>query len=176
MTDDKSRPAPPPIMPYGAPITLDEAKRVAAAAEAEARRNGWSMAIAIAEPSGALVYFQKMTTPSTARPASRRRRRRPPRCSAADKGVHRRARRRPPVLPDIRRLIGRPRRPAAGGRQQAYRRHRRERRRRPPGRYRRAGRRRRDQVARLDAGARGHQAVALCCAIDVEPTALRLRQ
>ena len=32
----------------------------AAAAEAEARKNGWAMAIAIAEPSGALVYFLKM--------------------------------------------------------------------------------------------------------------------
>jgi uncharacterized protein GlcG (DUF336 family) len=33
---------------------------VAAAAEAEAGRNGWPMAIAIAEPTGALVYFLKM--------------------------------------------------------------------------------------------------------------------
>jgi uncharacterized protein GlcG (DUF336 family) len=42
------------------PITLDQAKQVAAAAEAEARKNNWAMAIAIAEPSGALVYFLKM--------------------------------------------------------------------------------------------------------------------
>jgi uncharacterized protein GlcG (DUF336 family) len=53
-------PAPPPTLPHGAPITLEQAKRAAAAAEAEARMNGWAMAIAIAEPSGALVYFQKM--------------------------------------------------------------------------------------------------------------------
>ena len=53
-------PAPPPPIPHGMPITLDQAKRVAAAAEAEARNNGWPMAIAVAEPTGALVYFAKM--------------------------------------------------------------------------------------------------------------------
>ena len=53
-------PAPPPPIPHGTPITLEHAKRVADAAEAEARRNGWPMAIAIAEPTGALVYFAKM--------------------------------------------------------------------------------------------------------------------
>jgi len=42
------------------PISLERAKRVAAAAEAEAKKNGWPMAIAIAEPTGALVYFLKM--------------------------------------------------------------------------------------------------------------------
>lgn len=42
------------------PITLELAKQVAAAAEAEAHRQGWPMAIAIAEPSGALIYFLKM--------------------------------------------------------------------------------------------------------------------
>jgi uncharacterized protein GlcG (DUF336 family) len=53
-------PAPPPALPHGAPITLEQARRAATAAEAEARRNGWNMAIAIAELSGALVYFLKM--------------------------------------------------------------------------------------------------------------------
>jgi glc operon protein GlcG len=53
-------PAPPPALPHGVPITLEQAKRAAAAAEAEARKNGWAMAIAVAETSGALVYFQKM--------------------------------------------------------------------------------------------------------------------
>jgi uncharacterized protein GlcG (DUF336 family) len=42
------------------PITLEQAKRAAAAAEAEAKKNNWTMAIAIAEPSGALVFFEKM--------------------------------------------------------------------------------------------------------------------
>jgi uncharacterized protein GlcG (DUF336 family) len=54
------QPAPPPPIPHGAPITLELAKRVAAAAEAEAGKNGWPMAIAIAELTGALVYFLKM--------------------------------------------------------------------------------------------------------------------
>jgi uncharacterized protein GlcG (DUF336 family) len=42
------------------PISLELAKRIAAAAEAEAKKNGWPMAIAIAEPTGVLVYFLKM--------------------------------------------------------------------------------------------------------------------
>lgn len=58
--DQVPPPAPPPPTPHGVPITLDLAKRVAAEAEAEARKNGWPMAIAIAEPTGALVYFLKM--------------------------------------------------------------------------------------------------------------------
>src|SRR5262245_47734559 len=60
MAADKPLPAPPPAIPHGMPITLEQAKRVAAAAEAEASRNGWPMAIAIAELSGAMVYFAKM--------------------------------------------------------------------------------------------------------------------
>jgi uncharacterized protein GlcG (DUF336 family) len=60
MADQKTSPAPPPTPPHGMPITLEQAKRAVAAAEAEANKNGWMMAIAIAEPSGALVYFQKM--------------------------------------------------------------------------------------------------------------------
>jgi len=51
-------PAPPP--PLGAPITLEQAKKVALAAEAEAKKNNWTYAVAIVEPSGALVYFQRM--------------------------------------------------------------------------------------------------------------------
>jgi glc operon protein GlcG len=53
-------PAPPPPIPHGLPIALELAKRVASAAEAEAKKHGWPMAIAIAEPTGALVYFLKM--------------------------------------------------------------------------------------------------------------------
>jgi len=49
--------APPP---YGTPITLDMAKKAAAAAEAEAKKNGWKMAIVVVEPSGAMVYMAKM--------------------------------------------------------------------------------------------------------------------
>ena len=47
-------------LPYGAPISLDNAKRLAAGAAAEARKNNWGMAIAITDPNGSLVYFEKL--------------------------------------------------------------------------------------------------------------------
>src|SRR5450631_1991375 len=46
--------------PYGAAISLENAKRVAAPALAEAAKNNWSMAVAIVDPSGNLVYYEKM--------------------------------------------------------------------------------------------------------------------
>ncbi len=46
--------------PYGAPITGENAKKVAAAALAEARKNNWNMAAAVVDPSGDLVYFEKL--------------------------------------------------------------------------------------------------------------------
>ena len=45
---------------YGPTITADQAKSVAAAAVAEARKNQWTMAVAIVDPAGDLVYFEKM--------------------------------------------------------------------------------------------------------------------
>ncbi len=45
---------------YGPPISLEVAKKVAAAALAEARKNNWTMAVAIVDPGGYLVYFEKM--------------------------------------------------------------------------------------------------------------------
>jgi uncharacterized protein GlcG (DUF336 family) len=45
--------------PYGAPIALAPAMKAAAGAAAEARKNNWAMAIAIVDPAGDLVYFQK---------------------------------------------------------------------------------------------------------------------
>jgi len=54
-------PPPPPVYPpYGAPLTLAQAKVVAAAAEAEARKAGWTMVITIVEPNGAEVLTLKM--------------------------------------------------------------------------------------------------------------------
>lgn len=52
-------PAPPQI-PYGMSIGTEEAKRVAAGAVAEARRNTWNMAVAVVDPAGYLVYFERM--------------------------------------------------------------------------------------------------------------------
>jgi uncharacterized protein GlcG (DUF336 family) len=45
---------------YGAPIGGEDAKKAAAAALAEARANGWSMAAAVVDTGGHLVYFEKM--------------------------------------------------------------------------------------------------------------------
>src|SRR4029077_5022080 len=50
---------PPPPPAYGAPITLEQAKAAAAAAEAEMRTNGWNMVIAVVGPSGNTIYLQK---------------------------------------------------------------------------------------------------------------------
>jgi uncharacterized protein GlcG (DUF336 family) len=52
--------APPPAIPYGMPIGLESARKAAAAATAEARKNNWTMAVAIVDPAGLLVYFEKM--------------------------------------------------------------------------------------------------------------------
>jgi uncharacterized protein GlcG (DUF336 family) len=52
--------APAPLPGYGAPVTLERAKRLIAAAEAEAKKHDYLMAFAIVEPSGALVAFERM--------------------------------------------------------------------------------------------------------------------
>jgi glc operon protein GlcG len=46
--------------PYGPSISLENAKKVAAPALAEAAKNNWAMAVAIVDPSGNLVYYEKM--------------------------------------------------------------------------------------------------------------------
>jgi uncharacterized protein GlcG (DUF336 family) len=46
--------------PYGPPISLENAKKAAAPALAEAAKNNWAMAVAIVDPAGNLVYFEKM--------------------------------------------------------------------------------------------------------------------
>jgi glc operon protein GlcG len=46
-------------------ITLEAAKKMAAAGETEARKNGWSVAIAIVDVSGGLIVFQKMDDTQT---------------------------------------------------------------------------------------------------------------
>jgi len=45
--------------PYGPPITLDQAKRAMAAAELEAAKNAWQVAITILDSGGNLVMFHK---------------------------------------------------------------------------------------------------------------------
>jgi uncharacterized protein GlcG (DUF336 family) len=46
--------------PYGPPITLDDAKRAMAAAELEAAKNFWQVAITILDSGGNLVMFHKI--------------------------------------------------------------------------------------------------------------------
>src|SRR5262245_11946732 len=41
-------------------ITLEAAKKMAAAGEAEARKNGWNVAIAVVDISGGLILFHKL--------------------------------------------------------------------------------------------------------------------
>jgi glc operon protein GlcG len=57
--------APPPatstyVIPYGPPVSVQVAKKAAAAAEQEAAKNHWNMAIAVVDPTGTPVYFEKM--------------------------------------------------------------------------------------------------------------------
>jgi glc operon protein GlcG len=47
-------------LPYGPPVTLDQAKRAMAAAELEAMKNSWQVAIAILDSGGNLVMFHKI--------------------------------------------------------------------------------------------------------------------
>ncbi len=47
---------------YGPPISVENAKKVAAAAIAEARKNSFNMALAVVDPAGNLVYFERMDT------------------------------------------------------------------------------------------------------------------
>jgi glc operon protein GlcG len=48
------------LTPYGPPVSVETAKKAAAAALAETRKNNWLMAVAVVDPSGNLVYYEKM--------------------------------------------------------------------------------------------------------------------
>jgi uncharacterized protein GlcG (DUF336 family) len=56
---------PPANVPYGISISTDAAKKVAAAAVAEAGKNKWAMAVAIVDTGGYLVYFERMQDTQT---------------------------------------------------------------------------------------------------------------
>jgi len=49
--------APPP---YGPPITLEQAKKVIAGAEAESKKNNWSMVITVLDAGGNVVLMARM--------------------------------------------------------------------------------------------------------------------
>ena len=52
--------------PYGAGINLETAKKVGAAAVAEARKNSWNLAVAIVDNHGMLVYYEMLDDTQTA--------------------------------------------------------------------------------------------------------------
>jgi glc operon protein GlcG len=49
-----------PTTPYGAPISLEQAKKVLAGAAVEARKNSWNVVIAILDSGGHLVLLQRL--------------------------------------------------------------------------------------------------------------------
>jgi glc operon protein GlcG len=51
-------PAPPPA--YGTPISLEQAKKVVAGAEAEAKKNNWPVVIVVMDSGGQLVMLQRL--------------------------------------------------------------------------------------------------------------------
>ena len=65
MAQQPQAPAPAPAAPaaplmYGAPLSIEQARAAALAALAEAKKNNWFYAVAVVEPSGELVYFERM--------------------------------------------------------------------------------------------------------------------
>lgn len=48
------------LIPIGASIGVESARKAVAAAVAEARKGGWLMAAAVVDPGGTLVYFERM--------------------------------------------------------------------------------------------------------------------
>ena len=52
--------AAPPPPSYGSSMSLDQAKKAVAAAEAEANKNGWKMAISAVSIGGNLIHFTKI--------------------------------------------------------------------------------------------------------------------
>ena len=52
------QPAPP--MAYGSPINLEQAKKVMAGAEAEAKKNSWNVCIVVLDSGGNIVMVERM--------------------------------------------------------------------------------------------------------------------
>src|SRR6185295_3540197 len=46
--------------PYGQGISVEVARKLAATAIAEGKKNGWTVAVAIVDTAGDLVYFERM--------------------------------------------------------------------------------------------------------------------
>jgi len=51
---------------YGTPVTTAQAKKIAAGVIAECQKNGWNVAVAVVDPHGGLVYYERMEDTQTA--------------------------------------------------------------------------------------------------------------
>ena len=51
---------------YGPAVNVTQAKKIAAGAVAECQKNGWNVAVAVVDPHGTLVYYEKMEDTQTA--------------------------------------------------------------------------------------------------------------
>jgi glc operon protein GlcG len=51
---------PPPQIPYGPPISLEQAKKVMAGAEAEAMKNKWNVVITVLDSGGHVVALHRL--------------------------------------------------------------------------------------------------------------------
>ena len=60
MASAQTTPAPAGPTPYGTPINLEQAKKVMAGAEAEAKKNSWPVAIVILDSGGQMVMMQRL--------------------------------------------------------------------------------------------------------------------
>ena len=49
-----------PAPPYGAPITLEQARKIVAGAEAESKKNSWSMVITVLDSGAHVVLTERM--------------------------------------------------------------------------------------------------------------------
>jgi len=47
-------------LPYGAPISVEMARKAAVAAIAEGKKNSWAIAVAVVDAGGYLVYFERV--------------------------------------------------------------------------------------------------------------------
>lgn len=52
-------------IPYGMPVSVENAKKAAAVALDEARKGNWKMAVAVVDTGGTLVYYEKMDNTQT---------------------------------------------------------------------------------------------------------------
>lgn len=50
----------PSIPSYGPSITLEQARKISAAAQIEAEKNGWLMVVSVMDPGGHLVLLERM--------------------------------------------------------------------------------------------------------------------